>query len=75
MNLGPVWGRFTNWDRLRGLKTNPKALLFVLVGVLPKDSETPAPIVEGANVLWRQKEAFEVAERRAAYERGFAEGI
>lgn len=75
MNLGPVWGRFTNWDRLRGLKTNPKALLFVLVEVLPKDSEAPALIVEGANVLWREKEAFEAAERRSAYERGFKEDI
>lgn len=75
MNLGPVWGRFTNRDRLYGLDANPNDLLFVLVEVLPKDSEAPAPIVEGANVLWRQKEAFEVAERRTAYERGFAEGI
>ena len=75
MNLGPVWGRFTNRDRLYGLDANPNELLFVLVEVLPKDSEVPSPIVEGANVLWRVKEAFEAAERRAAYERGFEEGI
>lgn len=75
MNLGPVWGRFTSRDRLYGLEANPNDLLFVMVEALPKNSEAPAPIIEGANVLWREKEAFEAAERRAAYERGFKEGF
>lgn len=73
MNLGPVWGRFTNRDRLYGLDANPNDLLFVMVEALPKDSEAPAPIVEGANVLWREREAFEAAERRSAFEKGLNE--